>query len=160
MILFFFFFNDTATTEIYTLSLHDALPILVAEQVPQTDKGHDPEECAQAIVEQEPPDAHAEQPGESRRDGAQSRNELGADERPHPVSAEKGLCSTYARVRFKRDAAEQVQDMPAAIASQVVPDEIPRQAGGHTQGDSHTEVQLAGPSQRPSGEQHWDCGNG
>src|SRR6202023_4376495 len=27
LILFFFFFNDTATTEIYTLSLHDALPI-------------------------------------------------------------------------------------------------------------------------------------
>src|SRR3712207_9251507 len=26
-ILSFFFFNDTATTEIYTLSLHDALPI-------------------------------------------------------------------------------------------------------------------------------------
>src|SRR6266511_6411334 len=26
---FFFFFNDTATTEIYTLSLHDALPIRV-----------------------------------------------------------------------------------------------------------------------------------
>src|SRR5690348_17668235 len=25
---FLFFFNDTATTEIYTLSLHDALPIL------------------------------------------------------------------------------------------------------------------------------------
>src|SRR5689334_24659742 len=25
--LFFFFFHDTATTEIYTLSLHDALPI-------------------------------------------------------------------------------------------------------------------------------------
>src|SRR5688572_31517654 len=27
-LLFIFFFNDTATTEIYTLSLHDALPIL------------------------------------------------------------------------------------------------------------------------------------
>src|SRR2546422_2089833 len=26
-LLFIFFFNDTATTEIYTLSLHDALPI-------------------------------------------------------------------------------------------------------------------------------------
>src|SRR3712207_9380659 len=26
-VLSFFFFNDTATTEIYTLSLHDALPI-------------------------------------------------------------------------------------------------------------------------------------
>src|SRR5277367_6925228 len=29
-VLFFFFFNDTATTEIYTLSLHDALPICIA----------------------------------------------------------------------------------------------------------------------------------
>src|SRR3712207_8765715 len=30
--LYFFFFNDTATTEIYTLSLHDALPICQTEQ--------------------------------------------------------------------------------------------------------------------------------
>src|SRR3712207_9223864 len=29
MYFIFFFFNDTATTEIYTLSLHDALPISV-----------------------------------------------------------------------------------------------------------------------------------
>src|SRR3989454_2458061 len=29
----FFFFNDTATTEIYTLSLHDALPILRKDQI-------------------------------------------------------------------------------------------------------------------------------
>src|SRR3712207_7731067 len=28
--VYFFFFNDTATTEIYTLSLHDALPISAA----------------------------------------------------------------------------------------------------------------------------------
>src|SRR6266478_9501907 len=29
----FFFFNDTATTEIYTLSLHDALPISVLSAI-------------------------------------------------------------------------------------------------------------------------------
>src|SRR5438552_17390526 len=29
ILFFLFFFKDTATTEIYTLSLHDALPILV-----------------------------------------------------------------------------------------------------------------------------------
>src|ERR1039457_3364045 len=34
-----FFFNDTATTEIYTLSLHDALPIYVAED-PETGSQH------------------------------------------------------------------------------------------------------------------------
>src|SRR4029078_13742225 len=32
--LFFFFFNDTATTEIYTLSLHDALPIFSVFSTP------------------------------------------------------------------------------------------------------------------------------
>src|SRR2546429_143409 len=30
---FFFFFNDTATTEIYTLSLHDALPIFFEQRL-------------------------------------------------------------------------------------------------------------------------------
>src|SRR2546426_5168861 len=36
---FFFFFNDTATTEIYTLSLHDALPIWVADDEANDPKG-------------------------------------------------------------------------------------------------------------------------
>src|SRR3712207_8547918 len=31
--MYYFFFNDTATTEIYTLSLHDALPILVIDSL-------------------------------------------------------------------------------------------------------------------------------
>src|SRR2546422_10073830 len=30
--ILFFFFNDTATTEIYTLSLHDALPISLGQR--------------------------------------------------------------------------------------------------------------------------------
>src|SRR5476649_3091016 len=42
----FFFFNDTATTEIYTLSLHDALPIShtrqVKEQICRPRVGGDP----------------------------------------------------------------------------------------------------------------------
>src|SRR3712207_8371553 len=39
--LVFFFFNDTATTEIYTLSLHDALPILADQR---RDAAHQAEE--------------------------------------------------------------------------------------------------------------------
>src|SRR3712207_8837291 len=34
MLHLFFFFNDTATTEIYTLSLHDALPIYLRSLLP------------------------------------------------------------------------------------------------------------------------------
>src|SRR3712207_8581560 len=40
-ILPFFFFNDTATTEIYTLSLHDALPISPAPCRPAPDRAGD-----------------------------------------------------------------------------------------------------------------------
>src|SRR2546425_9142962 len=47
MLYFFFFFNDTATTEIYTLSLHDALPI--SPEVTQLARGHfdKPKRCGE-----------------------------------------------------------------------------------------------------------------
>src|SRR2546421_1577702 len=40
--LIFFFFNDTATTEIYTLSLHDALPIFTGPPRPSRGRGSRP----------------------------------------------------------------------------------------------------------------------
>src|SRR2546422_5331407 len=40
MIFSFFFFNDTATTEIYTLSLHDALPICAFDVATATVAGY------------------------------------------------------------------------------------------------------------------------
>src|SRR5690349_24352729 len=50
-----FFFNDTATTEIYTLSLHDALPIFIQEP-PSGDlqervliRHHDYDQCFQSV---------------------------------------------------------------------------------------------------------------
>src|SRR3712207_6863698 len=44
--ILFFFFNDTATTEIYTLSLHDALPILTATLLDHWDDGSLDEELS------------------------------------------------------------------------------------------------------------------
>src|SRR5256886_15561391 len=41
LLLSFFFFNDTATTEIYTLSLHDALPICVDLALGERQTGRD-----------------------------------------------------------------------------------------------------------------------
>src|SRR3712207_9172095 len=46
----FFFFNDTATTEIYTLSLHDALPILLTIRVSDIPSGSLPLYYALAAV--------------------------------------------------------------------------------------------------------------
>src|SRR3990170_8285132 len=47
---FFFFFNDTATTEIYTLSLHDALPISrgVRSTAPNSSRAPDPSGSARS----------------------------------------------------------------------------------------------------------------
>ncbi len=50
--VYFFFFNDTATTEIYTLSLHDALPILSGNYLPGS----------VAMIASSPWTAHSETP--------------------------------------------------------------------------------------------------
>src|SRR3712207_9581592 len=51
-----FFFNDTATTEIYTLSLHDALPICHATEVHQRERG------SEDAVDQRAPDDDVDVP--------------------------------------------------------------------------------------------------
>src|SRR2546422_9920284 len=56
--IFFFFFNDTATTEIYTLSLHDALPIwsgLEARQRRDPNEGRQEAPARLPDVDQRPP---------------------------------------------------------------------------------------------------------
>src|SRR5215203_6963430 len=42
IVSFFFFFNDTATTETYTLSLHDALPIYLRSSCCRSTASHRP----------------------------------------------------------------------------------------------------------------------
>src|SRR3712207_8580723 len=56
--MFFFFFNDTATTEIYTLSLHDALPISAAARARPHRRG-----------QLRAPEGHAGRAGRGRRAG-------------------------------------------------------------------------------------------
>src|SRR6476661_1805246 len=54
-----FFFNDTAPTEIYTLSLHDALPIPTTIRTPGAISSHEsdvskpPSRCARAVRSEE-----------------------------------------------------------------------------------------------------------
>src|SRR3712207_7311436 len=56
----FFFFNDTATTEIYTLSLHDALPISASSTTaPGTARGGGAQRPCAAAGPSPPPDCVA-----------------------------------------------------------------------------------------------------
>src|SRR3989442_8547080 len=79
--VFFFFFNDTATTEIYTLSLHDALPISVLAGGPDVRAGerhHGPEGQPSGVAGAHQP---REDPGEQRSE--EHTSEL--QSRPHLV---------------------------------------------------------------------------
>src|SRR3712207_8467959 len=81
-----FFFNDTATTEIYTLSLHDALPICARLGLPRR---HDP-----PVVSRRHPahDPQTQQRGRIRRCG---------DERGVVIAPR-----TFARLRSEEHTSE------------------------------------------------------
>src|SRR2546430_17207980 len=61
---FFFFFNDTATTEIYTLSLHDALPISFGFSVSAVDNARNISQIhvTYTIVDRRPPRINVQSP--------------------------------------------------------------------------------------------------
>src|SRR2546426_5615560 len=63
----FFFFNDTATTEIYTLSLHDALPIYRGGQ------SNNAREPAQTSDRDRRRSSTADTDGDSARTGAEGK---------------------------------------------------------------------------------------
>src|SRR2546422_6624634 len=74
MFLVFFFFNDTATTEIYTLSLHDALPIYPAPRCgwrAASRRHHPPPRLRPGLAPQRSPRV-APEPGD-RRDRKSTR---------------------------------------------------------------------------------------
>src|SRR5688572_31593948 len=56
MLYYFFFFNDTAPTEIYTLSLHDALPISHRGPGGRARRGRARGPCAGAVRPRRPQD--------------------------------------------------------------------------------------------------------
>src|SRR5215510_16292603 len=73
-VFYFFFFNDTATTEIYTLSLHDALPISARVVVAGT-----PHVAQQLFLAEQLariPQQHLEQRSEEHTSELQSRGHL------------------------------------------------------------------------------------
>src|ERR1035441_11060907 len=93
-LVFFFFFNDPATTEIYTLSLHDALPIYFGVPPAQdTSAPLAPGSCRRALVAgslpARPPPAPAVAKPSSRcdRTGAPTHQDRSQSAAPTPPAA-------------------------------------------------------------------------
>src|SRR2546421_7753540 len=70
---FFFFFNDTATTEIYTLSLHDALPISTAGRGARPRRGRRAARPARRAAQRTARCWGAREPGRQRSRGRSPR---------------------------------------------------------------------------------------
>src|SRR3712207_8211469 len=90
----FFFFNDTATTEIYTLSLHDALPIWPGRLLHRLDR-HGPEAREDRV-------ADGEAVGGLALDGRGGLVVLGADQPGGEVGDRKStrLNSSHANISY------------------------------------------------------------
>src|SRR2546430_4067446 len=84
-----FFFNDTATTEIYTLSLHDALPISVGDahaQAPSVRKVRVP--------------LHGERPRRGRDEGAHRDRRCGGELRREEDRKSTRLNSSHSQISY------------------------------------------------------------
>src|SRR3712207_9082241 len=90
IVLMYFFFNDTATTEIYTLSLHDALPICERRRAPAQQRDGGPHEH------------HGEPAHERRRVEARLGEPVRVDVEPHAVGDRKStrLNSSHANISY------------------------------------------------------------
>src|SRR6266700_4340456 len=95
LFFFFFFFNDPATTEIYTLSLHDALPI--CRTTPRRAAGGDPPGAGRAATrrrgrrETVARHPHPDRAGvPRRRDHPSQRGDPGSTPGPEQTRRERG----------------------------------------------------------------------
>src|SRR5256885_6407626 len=98
LIFYFFFFNDTATTEIYTLSLHDALPIFRGAGHPGRDDRHRPCAAARAHRAEAEPD-----PGQDR---------LAADRSEEHTSELQSPCNLVCRLLLEKKKTTTVTSFP------------------------------------------------
>src|SRR5256885_10490791 len=103
---FFFFFNDTATTEIYTLSLHDALPISPSRFDPTSDR------CALTTL---PPLPGQERRTKPRRSFAQPPTTFPTTGRSEEHTSElQSPCNLVCRLLLeKKTTTYQPDDIPA-----------------------------------------------
>src|SRR5256885_15257591 len=85
---FFFFFNDTATTEIYTLSLHDALPIYrPARRRPVVRRRRAALDGHRRPVPRVRPDSRSQRPRDDVRAGPELREQALEHRALHPGAA-------------------------------------------------------------------------
>src|SRR6266699_5399472 len=117
---FFFFFNDTATTAIYTLSLHDALPIATHGLAVVV---HDMEQVAMLEKTRPPkkPAVYAKLNTGMNRLGFAEKNFGGALERLQRCAGEITLMTHFADADGKRGVRWQLERFDAATAGAKFP---------------------------------------
>src|SRR5256885_8671882 len=96
LLFIFFFFNDTATTEIYTLSLHDALPISIGPRPRQP--------FLQRVLRAVLPSGHA--PSGNERDDGRMRQHQRSEEH---TSELQSPCNLVCRLLLEKKKNNAVQ---------------------------------------------------
>src|SRR5256885_6776724 len=132
---FFFFFNDTATTEIYTLSLHDALPIYECDEPARhpVRGGRVPDRGDRAQVSRPDAEGRALHPDGPRLLSA--AGDVVGDDRPHPAAPPRSIPVGGRDARAPRrqrtaaagDRGRDAGGAPARVGAR--PGDVPNEAG-------------------------------
>ena len=101
----------------------------VAEYPTQRHRDPAPEQCADRVEQREAPEPGSHHPGHAGRDGGESRDELGDDERWRAPALVDGLGLAHATVGRQRELAHQAQHPTAVPGTGEVPGEVGDQAG-------------------------------
>src|SRR2546427_9360817 len=96
-----FFFNDTATTEIYTLSLHDALPIWPVAIHQRGDIGHDPVEVAVLA-----PVLHGGGPGQAPVKNRRKNGDFRSEEHTSELQSQSNLVCRLLLEKKKKNTSK------------------------------------------------------
>src|SRR5256885_12319890 len=110
MSLFFFFLNDPATTEIYTLPLHDALPIFARGAVQQT-RPEPVLECFDMLAD------HASGEVQARRGSgeASALGHLGEDRSEEHTSELQSPCNLVCRLLLEKKKNKHISTLSDSI---------------------------------------------
>src|SRR6266511_664451 len=155
-LLLFFFFNDTATTEIYTLSLHDALPIFL-DQLALGGEGHDlglvaldaggVGHGAQGLERPRLDDGHPER---TLADGHGGRPRVGGLSQDEPRERARGEDGEESREHPPGPLARGLGEPAQVVAGPgLAPQPRPRVAGRRGGVLAEPDPGLAGPAGRP-----------
>jgi len=150
--------NQKITAEALRVKVSAIEPL--AKDKADTGKSARPQQSAQKIKKQKPVKINPHHARQRWRRRVEARHELADKQRSRSELRERGFSTAHARVRLKCNAAEQIEDHPAAPLAEGIPERVGTQGSKCRNESGEREVHPALGRQRTGGQQQRRSRNG